>query len=191
MKKELRPLAVTMLLFIAIDLIISACNAEKRCQRQLSKIETKCPGLFQLHDSNTTKTIIREHEHDSNIYLKQPAETYTVQVPCPDYTAPVAQPLNPHAGTLSGVRIKNHILTLICPEDSLKEVIRWLTDSIITINKINQSGMATRTITVPAPPTSWESFCKWWTAITLIIIGCYLGGKYALPLITDLVKPKI
>lgn len=153
--------------------VIAGCNSEKRCQRRLSKLEYKCPGLFQVRDS----VIYRKHDtivyyHDTFTSSAQ-THTDTFNIPCPDH-ATVIQHFKGGSATVS---VQKGKVIVQCHEDSLKLVINRKDSIIYKQAIVIKTGLATSTITVPAPPTSWQGFCKWFTWIVLIGAGGYLGIK--------------
>ena len=152
----------------------------------MAKIEMKCPSLFQLHDTTIYKT------HDTIVYyhdtFTSPAETHTdtFNIPCPDHASVIKH----FKGGSATVSVNKGQVIVICHEDSMRHVIQ-LKDSIIEVQKtIIKSGLATKTITVIAPKTTFEGFCQWFTILVLLAVAGYFGIKY-LPGIISAFKPKL
>jgi hypothetical protein len=172
-----------LLLAIGYQLMaISFCSCSG--ERKLKKLEASHPELFKLHNSDSIKTVVKETEHDSTIYLPGKTNTYTVSIPCPqvvNYTHTTH-----FKGGSSTLNINAGKATVTCHYDSLQEIICNIRDSVKTLEIKNTSGIATTTIV--APLTGWEEFAKYFTDIILIVATCYFGGKYGLPIILKAIK---
>ena len=176
---------------IAIIVIASlfglfGCNSEKRCQKKLAKIEAKCPGLFQIHDTTIYK------KKDSIVYyhdiITTPEETHTdtFTIPCPDHNSVTKH----FKGGSATVSISKGQIIVQCHEDSLKTIITHKDSIIFSQATIIKTGMATRTITTNVL-TGFQTFCYWLVILALCVGGLYFGGKYVLPLAIKAIKPKL
>jgi hypothetical protein len=168
-----------------IAFAMGGCNSDKACQRKLARLEKKCPGEFQIHDSIIYgKPIVRESKTTDTVILPGTVKTFSISVPCPDaknftYTKHYS------AGNATA-SINNNILTIHCPTDSLMKVYNNFSDSVFQSKTIDKSGLATKTVTVYE--THWYDIAGRVSFIFLII---YAFIRELLPLIMAAIKPKL
>jgi len=167
MKKDV----ITFLILVSGLCLMSGCNSQKACERKLAKIEQKCPDLFKLHNSDSTKTVIKETKTTDTILLPGATNTFTVALPCP-WAAKITKISHFKAGNAS-LSINNGIATVKCPYDSLLSVYTTYKDSVFKTRVIDRSGIATRTITVYV--THWyDYFCRTIVGISLLFLVLWI-----------------
>ncbi len=167
MKKDILTFILIVIGLFILASFITSCNSQKACERKLAKIERKCPGLFNLHNTDSTRTVVKETKSTDTILLPGTAQTFTVSVPCP--TGGNMNVTHHFKEGTASATINNGILTVKCPYDSLMEVYTNYKDSVFKTRTIDKSGIATRTLAVFS--THWyDYFCRTVVAISLLFL---------------------
>ena len=123
--------------------------------------QSLCERLYPLKDSVSIITrTVTVMAHDT-ISLPSDSVKIWVEVPCPDVHQEVKK------GRLTQtVDIKNGVLTAICKEDSLKQVINHLVN-VVACDRYEQK--TTKPIVIEKK-SGWLSFCQWHTILSWVLV---------------------